>query len=379
MKIILSARMVIDVEIRKLYLKNFRNYREEEIEFSKNVSIIFGENAQGKTNIVEALYLFATGKSHRTNNMNELIRYGKEFFEISLDFEDNNYLQTIQIRYEKGKRKELRINEIKKERISELLGVVPSVLFAPESLLYVKGSPGERRKIIDIVLCQMNKIYLLELQKYNRIIKNKNVLLKQIQFNSKSDMQLEIWNESQSKSGSYIINERRKLIENLEKRMMRILSGISNGREEIKLKYRTFHEDIHENLLEAIRQNTQRDIDQGSCTIGPHRDDLEIIVNGKNSRMYCSQGQQRSVALALNIAILEELESKLGKAPILLLDDVMSELDEKRQNYLLKIINKRQTIITTTEKSKFAETEKRMISYIQIKDGAIVDNKKILT
>ena len=362
--------------IKKLQLKNFRNYREEEVVFSENISLIYGENAQGKTNIVEALYLFATGKSHRTKNINELIRYGEIYFDITLFFEENNYEQTLEIRYEKGKGKQLLINEVKKDRMSDLLGVVPSVLFAPESLLYVKGSPGERRKILDIVLCQSSKKYLSELQRYNKIIKNKNILLRDLQTGVKQHEQLEVWNESQAKAGASIIFERDILITSLEKRMNRLLQGISDGRERISLKYKTLENEdqtIYEALIQAIRKNTNREIEQGSCLIGPHRDDLEIYVNQRNSRVYCSQGQQRSVALALNIAILEELEDKMGKAPILLLDDVMSELDEKRQRYLFDVIDSRQTIITTTEKSKFENAGQRMISYIQVKDGRIVD------
>lgn len=360
--------------IKNLRLKNFRNYSDEVIVFSNHISLIYGENAQGKTNIIEALYLFATGKSHRTKNINELIRYGENYFDILLEFEENNYLQSLEIKYEKSKGKQLFINEVKKDRMSELLGVVPSVLFAPESLLYVKGSPGERRKIIDIVLCQMSKKYLSDLQKYNRILKNKNILLRQLQTGMKQDTQLEVWNESQAMAGTNIICERKRLIESLESRMNRLLLGISDGKEKINLKYKSFSEGdkpVFESLLDAINKNKDKEIDQGSCLIGPHRDDMEIYVNQRNSRIYCSQGQQRSVALALNIAILEEIEEKMEKSPILLLDDVMSELDEKRQKYLLDVIENRQTIITTTEKAKFAETEKRMISYIQIKEGSV--------
>lgn len=368
--------------IKRLQLKNYRNYRDEEIVFYENVSLIYGENAQGKTNIIEALYLFATGKSYRTKNINELIRYGENYFDIKLEFEENNYLQSLEIRYEKGKGKQLLMNEVRKDRMSDLLGVVPCVLFAPESLLCVKGSPGERRKLIDIVLCQMSKNYLTELQKYNRILKNKNILLRQFQTGSKNLDQLEIWNESQARAGTVIVSERKKLIRSLENRMNRLLQGISNGKEKIEIKYKTIHEEdksVYENLSEVIKKNINREIEQGNCLVGPHRDDMEIYVNQKNSRVYCSQGQQRSVALAMNIAILEELEENLGKEPILLLDDVMSELDEKRQRYLFNVIENRQTIITTTEKSKFAEAGRKMISYIQVKDGAIVENTSVLT
>ena len=195
------------MEIKKLQLKNFRNFLSEDI-FSKNVSIIYGENAQGKTNIIEALYLLSTGKSFRTNNTNELIRHGESFFSICLELEENNYPQTIEIRYEKGNGKKLFINEIKKDRMSDILGVAPSVLFSPESLTCIKGSPGERRKLIDIVLCQISKKYLHNLQNYNIIVKNKNMLLKQIQENKQHKHQLDVWTESQAKTGSVIIEQK---------------------------------------------------------------------------------------------------------------------------------------------------------------------------
>ena len=319
--------------IKRLQLKNYRNYRDEEIVFSENVSLIYGENAQGKTNIIEALYLFATGKSYRTKNINELIRYGENYFDIKLEFEENNYLQSLEIRYEKGKGKQLLMNEVRKDRMSDLLGVVHCVLFAPESLLCVKGSPGERRKLIDIVLCQMSKSYLTELQKYSRILKNKNILLRQFQTGIKNLDQLEIWNESQARAGTVIVSERKKLIMSLENRMNRLLQGISNGKEKIEVKYKTIHEEdksVYDNLLEVIKKNVNREIEQGNCLAGPHRDDMEIYVNQKNSRVYCSQGQQRSVALAMNIAILEELEENWGKK---ILHWMMScqNWDEKRQ------------------------------------------------
>lgn len=365
------------MKIKRLHLKNFRNYKEENIFFSKGISLIYGDNAQGKTNIIEALYIFATGKSHRTSNMNELVMYGEQFFNLLLEFEDNNYTQKIEIKFEKGKRKELFINEIKKERLSDLLGIVPSVLFAPESLLSIKGSPGERRKLLDIVLCLVNKKYLLSLQKYNRIMKNKNILLKQIQMKKQKPEALNVWNESQAKAGESIIKERKLLIESLESSMNRLLLGISDGQENIRLKYKTSIADennVYESILNTLEVNMEKEIEQGNCLYGPHRDDMEIDVNNKNSRVYCSQGQQRSVALALNIAILEEIEQRTGKTPLLLLDDVMSELDEKRQKYLFDIINGKQTIITTTEKTKFKESGKD-ISYIHIKNGMVLDSE----
>ncbi len=365
------------MQIKRLHLKNFRNYKDEEVFFSSGTTLIHGNNAQGKTNIIEALYMFGTGKSHRTGNMNEMVMYGEPFFNLLLEFEDNNYSQTMEIKYEKGKRKELFINEIKKDRLSDMLGIVPSVLFAPESLLYVKGSPSERRRLIDIVLCLVNKNYLLNLQKYNRIMKNKNILLKRIQMGKQKPDQLNVWNISQAKTGAVIIEERKLLVERLEEKMNRLLEGISDGKENVTLKYKTaveINKPIYETLLKTLEFNMEREIEQGSSLYGPHRDDMEIDLNKKNSRIYCSQGQQRSVALALSIATLEEIELRTDKKPLLLLDDVMSELDTGRQKYLFDIINNKQTIITTTERAKFLHGAKDL-SIIQIKNGKVIDEQ----
>lgn len=364
--------------IKKLQLKNFRNYVNEEIVFSDNVSLIYGENAQGKTNIIEALYLFSTGKSHRTNNTNELIRHGENCFNILLEIEDNNYLQTLEIQYEKGNRKKLFINEVKKDKISDILGVVPSVLFSPESLSCIKGSSGERRKLIDIVLCQISKKYLNNLQNYNKIVKNKNVLLKKIKTDRQFCSQLDVWTEAQAKTGSIVREERKKFIENIENRMKRLVLGISDGKEDVTLKYKSFCDDDKsscKNLFDLIMKNKEKEIEYGISLFGPHRDEIEILLNNRNSRYYCSQGQQRSLALALNIAIMEEIEERTGKIPILLLDDVMSELDENRRNYLYEMIRNKQAVITATDKTQF-KMEDNKIFYIKIKDGAVVQNTK---
>ncbi len=358
--------------IKKLQLRNFRNYHNEEIVFSDNVSIIYGENAQGKTNIIEALYLFSTGKSFRTNNTNELIRHDESFFSICLEFENNNYLQTIEIKYEKGSGKKLYINEIKKDRMSDILGVVPCVLFSPESLTCIKGAPGERRKLIDIVLCQVSKKYLYNLQNYNKIVKNKNMLLKQIQARKQHRSQLDVWTESQAKAGAAIVEHRKLFIESIEKRINRLMLGISDGKENVEVKYKSNYEDgkdIYQYLLDTMIENSDKEIEYGISNYGPHRDDMEILLNNKNSRLYCSQGQQRSLALALNIAIMEEIENKTGRTPVLLLDDVMSELDENRRNFLYDIIEKTQTIITATERVQFEMDDGKSIKHIHIKEG----------
>jgi len=353
--------------IRKIKLKNFRNYIDEQICFSENVTLLYGENAQGKTNIIEALYLFSTGKSHRTGNNNELVRYGESFFDIVLDFEENNYSQNIEIIYEKGNKKRLFINEVKKERMSDVLGIVPSVLFSPESLSCIKGSPGERRRIIDIVLCQVSKNYLHNLQKYNKIVKNKNVLLKE----KRKNTQLDVWNESQAITGTAIVEERKTLLSNIEKRMKIIMLGISEGKEDVSIRYRTYMDEDKKrsrSLLDILNEYREKELEQGVCVIGPHRDDIEILLNNKNSRYFCSQGQQRSLALALNIAVMEEIEERTGKKPVLLLDDVMSELDEKRRRFLLGLLSNKQAVITSTEKINF-KLPGIDVSYIMIKDG----------
>ncbi len=366
------------LRIKRLYLKNFRNYSEADIDFSYSTSLIYGDNAQGKTNIIEALFMISTGKSHRTNNVNELIKHGKNHFRVLLDFEDNGYDQNIEIRYIKGKRKELFINGVKKDKISDMLGVIPSVLFSPESILYVKGSPGERRRIMDIVLCQVKKDYLINLQRYNRIIKNKNIVLKQMQIGRSEEKQLDVWDEEASMTGFKIIKERQMLTEELESRMNGIIKGISEGKERISIKYKTFKEidkiqNGHKDLLETIINNREKEIETGSSIYGPHRDDMEILLNGKNARMFCSQGQQRSIALSLCVAVMGLMEEKLGKKTLLLLDDVMSELDEKRQKFLLELIGNRQTVITTTEKTKYNALSQNNISFIKVSSGKIIE------
>lgn len=375
----MSVRTVHVMKIKKIHLINFRNYVNQEIVFSDNVSLIYGENAQGKTNIIEALYLLSTGKSHRTGNTNELIRYGESFFDIRLEYEDNSYLQNIEIKYEKGNRKRLLINEVKKDRISDLLGVVPSVLFSPESLSCIKGSPRERRKIIDIVLCQVSRKYLYNLQKYNKIVRNKNVLLKEIKKKRHQTQQLDVWNESQAMTGAVIIEERKLLIQSLEKRMKRLMHGISEGREDVTLRYKSFFDEdknIFNSLLDMMNENKNREIENEISLFGPHRDEIEILLNNRNSRLYCSQGQQRSLALALNIAIMEEIKDRSGKVPVLLLDDVMSELDEKRRNYLYEIIGDKQAVITSTDKTQFRMTVGG-ISYIRIKNGTVISDSNV--
>lgn len=366
------------MRIKRLYLRNFRNYDEADINFAYNTSLIYGDNAQGKTNIIEAMFLTSTGRSHRTNNLNELIKYGENQFRVLLEFEDNGYSQNIEIKYIKGKRKEIYINGVKKERISEMLGVVPSVLFSPESIFCIKGAPGERRRILDMVLCQIKKDYLVNLQRYNRIIKNKNLVLKQIQIGRNEREQLDIWDEEASKTGIKIIKERQLLIEELKNRMNDIIKGISDGKEEIMIEYKTFKEldkiqIDYKDLLEVITKNRGKEIEIGSSICGPHRDDMEVLLNGKSARMYCSQGQQRSIALSLCIAIMGIMEEKLRKKTLLLLDDVMSELDEKRQNFLLELIGNRQTVITTTEKTKYNALLQNNISYIKVCNGKIVE------
>ncbi|WP_252891608.1 DNA replication/repair protein RecF [Thermoclostridium stercorarium] len=220
------------------------------------------------------------------------------------------------------------------------------------------------------MLCQISKKYLFNLQKYSKIVKNKNVLLKKKQYNS----QIDVWNESLAKTGADIIRERRRLVSSLEKRMKRIMLGISEGTEDVSLRYRTsIGEDGEEyrSLMDILAKNKEKEIEHGICLYGPHRDEIEILLNSKNSRYYCSQGQQRSLALALNIAVMEEIEEKTRKTPVLLLDDVMSELDENRRNYLYDLIKDKQAVITSTDKTQFRISDDK-VSYVKIRNGTVV-------
>lgn len=343
--------------VENLEIRNFRNYGQQRLAFSQGVNVLFGKNAQGKTNCLEALYMTATGKSHRTNSYHDLIKKDTDGFHISLTATIEERKQQIEVSYSRDKGKCAEVNGIRRDRISDILGIMNMILFSPETIEIIKGSPLLRRKFLDVLLCQISKNYLYSLQQYQLLIKNKSAALKRSRQDRKFDELLPIWNENLAKYGGKIASIRHKTLLRLNSFMKEELRLISEGKEESCLHYKTFAEShlasdetyYAECLRAKLEEGRQKEKETGQCLYGPHRDDVEILLNDMNSRLYCSQGQQRSLALSLVLAELKFMEEVRGDKPVLLLDDVLSELDEGRQGYLIRGLKGIQTIITTTE------------------------------
>lgn len=367
------------MKVERLELKNFRNYEYQSIEFGEGINILYGENAQGKTNVLEALYITATGKSQRTNNYQDMIRKGAEGFEISLKAAIRERTNHIDIRYFREKGKHAEINGIKRNKISDILGTMNMIFFSPETLEIVKGSPLQRRKFIDVLLCQVSKSYLYSLQQYNRLIKNKSLALKKGRIDKKYDDVIPIWNANISKQGGRIAYIRDRTVRRLNDFMKEEMKRISNGKEESDLIYKTYTESqpeadeafYVERLDKKLKEGIRKEKELGQCLYGPHRDDIEILLNGMNSRQYCSQGQQRSLALALVLSELKLVDEIKGDRPVLLLDDVMSELDNSRQEYLMMGLRDIQTIITTTDDQRLDHGEFSAANKYRVVSGTV--------
>ena len=332
--------------IKSLELKNYRNYDELSMNFASGTNLLYGDNAQGKTNILESIYLSATTKSHRGNKDRELIK-----------FEENE--AHIRIHFEKPIR-----------RSSDLLGQIPVILFSPEDLKIVKSGPSERRKFLDIELSQMERLYLYQLTNYNKILVQRNNLLKQIRFQNNLIETLEAWDIQLVKYGSEVIKYREKFIKHLGEVCQKIHNKLTGGKEKILLEY---DRDVgYDSYLTELAKKRQKDLKYSTTTVGPHRDDISFIVNGIDIRKYGSQGQQRTAALSLKLAQIQLMREVMKESPILLLDDVLSELDSNRKTYLLESIKDTQTIITCTGLDEFISKHLPIQRMFQIKAGKIV-------
>ncbi len=366
--------------IQEVELFQFRNYNKQSLAFGEGINILYGQNAQGKTNILEALYISSTGKSHRTNNYHDLIQNGQIGFEIKLSATVNNRENSIIVRYSKDKGKSAEINGIRREKLSDILGTLNMIFFSPETLEVVKGSPACRRKFLDILLCQTNRKYLHLLKRYNSLIKNKSLALKKGKQEKRFEEIIPIWNEHISSYGGKIVYLRMNAIKKLNLYMKNEIHKITDNAETSELVYKTFcntDEDKDEayyesELLKSLSEGMQKEMSILQCVYGPHRDDFEISLNGMNSRQYCSQGQQRTLALSLILAELFFIEEEKGEKPVLLLDDVMSELDLKRQEYLLRGLSNVQTIITTTDEIPYISLEGRNVKKFFIENGRAI-------
>lgn len=368
------------MNIKDLELVNFRNYDHQAIYFGDGINILFGQNAQGKTNILESLYLAATGKSHRTNNYHDLIKHGEQGFELKLHAYINDRKTTILIKYSKEKGRYVEINGIKRDKLSDILGTLNIILFSPETLEVVKGSPQVRRKFLDVLLCQTDRKYLYYLQQYNILLKNKSIALKKGKNDKKYEDVIPIWNDNISKYGGKIAYLRKKTIEQLNYYMKKEIGQITDKKETSELLYKTFCSFdsstdsgvFEDNLKRKLENGIEKEINISQCLYGPHRDDFEILLNDMNSRQYCSQGQQRTLALSLILAELFFVEETKGEKPVLLLDDVMSELDVTRQEYLISGLYDVQTIITTTDDLPYNGIKQKQVMRFFVEQGRLI-------
>ena len=355
--------------IKSIELENFRNYKNLNIQLDAGTNILYGDNAQGKTNILEAAYLSGTTKSHRGSKDKEMIAFDAQEAHIRTIVEKNQKEYQIDMHLKKRGSKGVAINKIPIKKASELFGVLNMVLFSPEDLHLIKNGPAERRRFLDIELCQLDKLYLSDLTKYNKILNQRNKLLKDIVYKPELVETLPVWDMQLIETGRRLIQRRRKFIEELNQIIFQIHFNISGEKEHLILKYEPNIDEIffEDELLKA----KQKDLKLCQTTVGPHRDDMLFAIDGIDIRKYGSQGQQRTSALSLKLAEIEIVKQIIHNTPILLLDDVLSELDNSRQNYLLNSITDIQTIITCTGLEEFVKNRFHINKVFQIVKGTV--------
>lgn len=356
--------------VKNLKLNNFRNYDNLSIDFDKGINILYGDNGQGKTNILEAIYVCGTTKSHKGSKEKDIIKIDKEESHIKLLLDRRNIEHTIDMHLKRNKTKGVAINKIPIKRTSELFGIINIIFFSPEDLNLIKNGPAERRKFIDFELSQLDKVYLHDLTNYNKIVTQRNNLLKQISFNWKLLDTLSIWDNQLVKYGTSIIRRRENFINQLNEIVYEIHNKLSGGREELIIKYEPNVEiDIFESQLKNVRE---RELKYQRTIVGPHRDDMLFLNGDIDLRKFGSQGQQRTCALSVKLAEIELVKKIINDKPVLLLDDVLSELDNKRKNHLLDSIEGIQTIITCTGLDEFVNSKIKFDKIYKVFNGQVV-------
>lgn len=355
--------------IKSLELADFRNYETLNISFDKGTNILFGDNAQGKTNILEAIYVSATTKSHKGSKDREIINFNREEAHIRTYLEKENIEYKVDMHLRKNKSKGIAIDGQKIKKAADLLGMLNVVFFSPEDLGIIKNGPSERRRFADIELCQLDSFYLYNLNHYNKIIDQRNKLLKDMYFHPELRETLNIWDSQLVSYGSKIIERRKLFTVQLSEIIEEIHRKLSGGKEKIEINYEP-NVDI-DNFEQKMRENQEKDIRSKLTSTGPHRDDFSFIVNGIDIRKYGSQGQQRTAALSLKLSEIELVKKVTKDTPVLLLDDVLSELDSSRQNYLLNSIGDIQTIITCTGLDEFVNNRFEIDKVYRVTSGNV--------
>ena len=351
--------------ISKVKVNNFRNYNEQEIELEKNVNVFYGENAQGKTNIIEAIFLCSMGKSFRAKQDKEMIKLNSQNAVVEVEFQKIDRDGKIKIQL--GNKKIVYVNGIKIKKLSELLGNLNVVMFNPDDINILKGGPQNRRRFLDIMISQLKPNYMHTLSLYSKTIEQRNNYLRQIKEEQKPESMLDIWDEELSGYAVIISKYRKDFMEKVKSKIKKIHSEITDNKEDIEIEYLTECDD-REKYLSLLKQRRKLDIIKGYTTKGIHRDDFMIYINGKQLSIYGSQGQHRTAMLSLKLSEVNIVEDEIGEKPILLLDDFMSELDQKRRNHFLEKINDTQVIITCTDK---IDIENKNILIYNVKDGKV--------
>jgi DNA replication and repair protein RecF len=366
--------------IEHLELSDYRNYEKLELTFSPGINVFIGENAQGKTNIMESLYVLSMAKSHRTANDRELIRWEAEYGKIKGDVHRKYGKLPLEIILSK-KGKKAKVNHLEQRRLSDYIGQLNVVMFAPEDLHLVKGSPQVRRRFIDMEIGQISPVYLHDLLTYQKLLKQRNHILKQHYGKQAiNDVMFDVYTEQFIEAAVKIIRKRYQFMELLQKWAEPIHSGISRGLEQLQIRYQPISglkpewtpEEMASFLEQKLNEVRKREIERGVTLIGPHRDDLQFFVNGYDIQTYGSQGQQRTTALSLKLAEIELIKQEVGEAPVLLLDDVLSELDDYRQSHLLNTIHGSvQTFVTTTSVEGIQHETIQNARLFEVVNGAV--------
>jgi len=355
--------------IKSIELADYRNYDTLNMIFDRGTNILFGDNAQGKTNILEAIFVAATTKSHRGSKDREIIQFDKEEAHIRTYLEKEGVETRVDMHLRKSKSKGIAIDGQKIKKAAELLGLCNVVFFSPEDLGIIKNGPAERRRFVDMELCQLDNFYLYNLNNYNRIVNQRNKLLKDMYNNPDLKDTLSIWDMQLANFGSKIIERRKLFAEQLNEIIYEIHRKLSGEREELTVYYEPDTE--MEAFETKLRMNQDRDIKAKITTVGPHRDDFSFMVGDMDIRKYGSQGQQRTAALSLKLSEIELVKKITKDSPVLLLDDVLSELDSNRRNFLLNSIGDIQTIITCTGLEEFVNHRFEINKVYKVSEGTV--------
>ena len=349
--------------IDSITLRDYRNYASALLTPCRGVSVLMGDNAQGKTNLLEAVYLCCTGRSHRTSHDRELIRLGQEAAYVKVSGVRRDGAHDVEIGMNRSGHRRVKVNGSPVSRSGELLGHISGVLFAPEDLRMVTDGPQVRRRFLDMEISQLRADYYYALQRYSRALKQRNALLRDCMLNGNAPDSIELWEDELAASGSVIMLARRAFTDKLSLSAAQIHSSITGGGEALSVSYVPDVEmgedgaEMENHIRQALSSARQGDLKRGVTSRGPHRDDIAIFIGGMDARFYGSQGQVRTSALSLKLSEIDLIEKETGEAPVLMLDDVMSELDPSRRRQLIRRLEGVQTLVTCTDKNDLAGAE----------------------